>query len=354
MTQSLKESAFAFMRGLEWADLFPAPREFREAMAWRGAELHINIRGFALFKGGGPGLGLTGQTAEATCESVDDLKGILAGRQRIAVSLDKELTLMSLIDIPHTSGRMTEQILGLRRSQEIPAKPSDYLHGWFDDSSHQNGASRRVVDVVVRRDLIERVFLQLGDLSTACEMVFVRTGLGPALPFAWDSSGLAYRRNEIKAWVQRTLLSVACCGIAGTLVASVLLNQQSNTITRIDEQLTALQPEAKRITQQAHANDALLSQAALLADRTSPSQLPSAQLEQLAAQLPDDMVLTAFRFDAGAIVLEGFATAPEQLIELLSKQENVSSVAFLAPVFRNPGETKSRFVVSFLLTGGSK
>lgn len=354
MTQSLTESAFEFVRGLEWADLFPAPREFREAMAWRGPELHINTQGFTLFKRGGPGIDLVGQTAEAMCESVEALKSILSGKMRVSLSLDRELTLTSILDIPYTSDRMTEQILGLRRSQEIPAKPSDYMYGWFDDPSPANGDSRRVVDVVVRRDVVDRVLARLRDSDAACEMVVVRNGLGPALPVAWDSSGLAYRRNEIKTWVQRTLLSLACCGIAGTVVASVFLNQQSNTITRIDEELIALQPEAKRITQQAHANDGLLSQVALLEDRTSPSQLPSVQLEQLAGQLPDDMVLAAFRFDAGTIVLEGFATAPEQLIELLSKQENVSNVAFSAPVFRNPGETKSRFVVSFSLARGSK
>jgi Tfp pilus assembly protein PilN len=354
MTQSLKESAFAFVRRLEWADLFPAPREFREATAWRGPELHLNSQGFTQFKRGGPGIDLTGLTPEAMCESVESLKSILVRQKRISLSLDKELTFTSSIEIPHASDRMTEQILGLRRSQEIPAKPSDYIYGWFDDPSQTNGVTRRVIDVVVRRDVIERVLLQLREIGVACEMVVVRHGLEPAMPLAWDNSGLAYRRNEIKTWLKWTWLALACCGFAGVLLASVLLNQQSNTITTIDEELAALQPEAKRITQRAHANDALLSQVALLVERTSPSQLPSAQLEQLAGQLPDDIVLTAFRFDAGSIILEGFATAPEELIELLSKQQNVTNVAFLAPVFRNPGETKSRFVVSFSIAGGSK
>jgi Tfp pilus assembly protein PilN len=354
MTPSLKESALAFVRRLEWADLFPVPREFREALSWRGPELHVNSQGFSVFRRGGPGIDLTGQSTEAAFGTVEELKSILAGRKRICLSLDKDLTLTSSVDIPYTSNRMTEQILGLRRSQEIPAKPSDYMHGWFDDPAHPNGALRQVVDVVVRRDVMERVFSQLRITGTGCEIVFVRSGLGLALPFAWNGNGLTYKRSEIKTWVRRTWLSLACAGFGGILVASALLNQQSNTITRIDEQLTVLQPQAKRITKQTHANDALLSQVALLVGLTSPARLASAKLEELAALLPDDMVLTAFRFDSGSIVLEGFAPAPEQLIELLSKQKNVSNVAFSAPVFRNPGETKSRFVVSFSLAGGSK
>jgi Fimbrial assembly protein (PilN) len=354
MTPSLKESALAFVSRLEWVDLFPVPREYLEARSWRGPELHLNSNGFTVFRSGGPGIDLRGQPPEAFCETVDELKRILAGRKSICLSLDKVLTLTSYFDIPSTSDRMTEKILDLRRSQEIPVKPADYLHGWFDDPAHPSGVLRHVVDIVVRRDMVERVFSQLRSIGTGCEMVFVRNGLGSVLPFAWDINGLAHKRNEIKSWIKRTLLSLICAGFSGVLLVSALLNQQSNTITRIDEQLAALQPEAKRATKQAHANDALSSQVALLVDRTSPSRLASVQLEQLAKQLPDDMVLTAFRFDSGSIELEGFATAPEQLIELLGKQKNVSNVAFLSPVFRNPGETKSRFVVSFLVKGGSK
>lgn len=353
MTPVLKESALAFARRLKWADLFPVPREFREALSWRGPELHVNRRGFTVFRRGGPGIDLPRQSADF-CETVVGLKSIIAGSKRICLSLDKELILTSSVDIPFTSDGMTEQILALRRSQEIPAEPSDYLHGWFDDPAHPIGAIRHVVDVVVRREMMERIFSQLRDIGTACEMVFVRNGLGPALPIAWDGNGLAYKQIEIKTWIKRTWLSMIGGGFAGILVVSALLNQQGNTITRIEEQLTALQPEAKRVTKQARANDALLSQVALLVGRKSPPQLASVQLDKLAGLLPDDIVLTAFRFDPGSIVLEGFAPAPEQLIELLSKQNNVSNVAFLAPVFRNPGETKSRFVVSFSLAGGSK
>jgi hypothetical protein len=354
MTLSLKESALAFVRRLEWADLFPVPREFREALSWRSPELHVNSHGFTVFQKGGPGIDLTGLSADASCETVEELRSILAGRKRVCLSLDRELILTSSVEIPHTSDHMAEQILGLRRSQEIPAKPSDYMHGWFDDPVRPSGASRHIVDVVVRRDVVERIFLHLRDAGTTCETVFVRNGFGSVLPFAWDANGFAYKRIEIKTWIKRAWFSLTCAGFAGILVVSALLNQQSSTINRIDEQLNALQPEAKRATKQAHANDALLSQVALLVGRTSPPQLASVQLEQLAALLPDDMMLTAFRFDSGSIELEGFATAPEKLIELLSKQKYVSKVAFLAPVFRNPGETKSRFVVSFLVTGGSK
>jgi Tfp pilus assembly protein PilN len=349
MTQSLKESALAFMRRFEWADLFPAPLEFHEAQSWRGPELNVNSHGFMLFQNGGPGIDLAAQSAEVSCETVEALKGILAKRKRIALSIDQDLTLTSSVDIPLTSDRVTEQILRLRRIQEIPAKPQDYLHSWFDDPSQSNNASRRVIDVVVRRDMMERVFAQLRSVGSQCDMVFIRNGLAAALPFAWDSNGLAYKRNEIKIWVRRTWFSLTCAGFAGVLFASALLHQQSSIISSIDDQLTELEPEAKRITQQAHANDIFLIQVAQLVDRTSPSRLASVQLEMLAELLPDDTVLTAFQFDSGLIVIEGLATAPEGLVEILSKQKNFKDVAFAAPVFRNPGEEKSRFVMRFAL-----
>ncbi len=351
MTPSLKESAITFVRGLEWVDLFPVPREFAEALSWRGPELHLNSHGFSLFQKGGPGINLTGQSAEATCETVEELTGILAGRKTISLSLDKVLTLTSPIDIPFTSDRKTEQILDLRRGQEIPAKPSAYMKGWFNDPSLPTGASRQVVDVVVRRDVIDRILSQLRDAGTNCELVFARNGLATALPCAWNSDGLAYKQKEIKTWLKRTWLSLVCVGLAGVLCAAALLSQQGNSIVKIDEQLAVLQPEATRITKQIHAKDVLLLQVSQLVDRTSPTRLASAQLEELAALLPDDMVLTAFKYEAGSVVLEGYATAPEKIIELISKHGNFENVAFSAPVFRNPGEAKSRFVVSFSLTG---
>ena len=89
--------------------------------------------------------------------------------------------------------------------------------------------------------------------------------------------------------------------------------------------------EATRITKQIHAKDVLLLQVSQLVDRTSPTRLASAQLEELAALLPDEMVLTAFKYEAGSVVLEGYATAPEKIIELISKHINFENVSFLAP-----------------------
>ena len=74
-----------------------------------------------------------------------------------------------------------------------------------------------------------------------------------------------------------------------------------------------------------------------------------AVIEELSRILPDDAYVNGISIDTGRVVADGAAAAPEPLIALFEASPHFSNVSFNAPVFRNPGEAKSRFSIKLEL-----
>ncbi len=360
MLPSLREDMPSTWRGLktwqgmELLDFFPKRDAFSEAFAWRGPELHMGVNVLSLFSMGGPSVPLSRQLATASCETVQELARVLQGVKCVALSIDANLTLISEVAVPRTSDARTEAILSLRRSQTLPAQTSEYFSGWCEVGAVNEGQHRQVLDIVIRRDIVNEIEAVLRAAGMICEMIFVRNALESAFPIAWEANGQPYKSVEAKKWLRRAIFSIACLGFSAACLAGALVRQQDNKLQFISEQVALLQPKATELANLRKRTDRVAKQTTRLATLLSPQTAPTAQLEQLAEQLSDDVTLTSFSYDRGTMVLEGLATNPENLIDLLNTQKKYRDIAFTAPIFRNPGESKSRFVLRLSLTDGHK
>jgi Tfp pilus assembly protein PilN len=179
----------------------------------------------------------------------------------------------------------------------------------------------------------------------------VRSGMAPAFPVAWSEAGLPYKSAETKAWFKRLYFGFTCFGFGALALAITVLYRQNAASQTLNDQIALLQPKATALARHQKAQELLQLELNRLALSASPSHLTSQLIENLARALDDNVVVTSLDFDQDVITIEGMSPAPEQLIDVLSKQNGLKDVAFVAPVFRNPSESKSRFSVRLTVPG---
>jgi Tfp pilus assembly protein PilN len=351
MSLSLLEIVPSSLLRLDIGDFFPKIETFAEACAWHGPELHVSGDGFALFRKGGPSADLRENQMDSNASTRSDIVKLLSGVKRFSLSIDDALALTTTVEIPRTTGARTDKILALRRQQSVPAEPTHYFHGWYDDESAEASSMRRVIDVVIRRDFVERVLAVSQAAGAKCELIFVRSELAPALPIAWEETGQPYKSTETATWHKRMYFGFMCLGLGALGLIMAMLYQHGIAAQNLNDQIAVLQPKAAALAKHQKVQEALQMQMKQLALAAAPAQLSSQHIEGLANSLDDDVMLTSLAFDRDIATLEGLSPAPEQLIDVLSKMNEFKDVAFAAPVFRNPGESKSRFSVRLTVSG---
>jgi Tfp pilus assembly protein PilN len=339
------------LRSFDLEDFFPIVETFGEALAWRGPELHVSNSGYSLFQKGGAGVILDDIPVPTNCDAEADVSTILSGVKTFALSFDSTFALISSFEIPRTTKVLTDKILALQRSQSVPAGSTDYFHGWFDQQPDKVATMRQVIDVILRRDIITQILTTSRLAGAKCELIFVRHGLNTTLPVAWNEAGQPYKSAEIKRWFKRMNIGLSCFGLGAMALALALFYHQGITSESLNNQIALLQPKAAALVKHQKAQEALQLQLKVLAAAASPAQLITQHMEDLAKTFDDDVVLTSLTFDHDTMTIEGLSLAPEQLIDVLSKRSGFHDVAFVAPVFRNPGELKSRFSVRLKLAG---
>lgn len=358
MTLFASQLIFGFLpaswRAISMDDYFPVPSSFAEAVRWIGPELHVSTDGYRLYFLGGPSVDVANTVPRTVCVPEDEVQTLLAGVKNVAVSFDSALIFSALIPLPWATKNKSEKILSIRRDQTLPVQKDSYFHGWFELEAITKGEKRFVSQIVIKRELIDRVVHQLKNSESNCEMLFVRDGHAKSLPVAWNASGTSYHAVEIGRWRRYFWLGLSGLVIGVTSVGGSLVYQQSLKSQIVESRIARLQPEATRLSKLRRTQDQLQDQLESLAVAVSSKHLVSQKIEKLAGLLRDDVALTGLTFDRGSLIIEGTAQAPEKLIALLDNGNDFTGVSFSAPVFRNPDESKSRFVIKLRISGEVK
>lgn len=358
MTRFASQSVFGLLpaswHAISMDDYFPVPSSIAEAVHWVGPELHVSTDGYSLYLRGGPSLDLAHTAPDAVCVSEDEVPTLLAGVKNVAVSFDSALMFSSLIQLPWSSKKKSEKILSIRREQTLPVQQDSYVHGWFETKPTSLGEKRVVNQIVLKRELIERVVRKIKNSRSNCEMLFVRDAHAKSLPVAWNASGTSYRAVEIDRWIRYFWLGLAGLVVGVSSVGGALIYQQGLKSQIVESQLARLQPEATRLSKMRQTQSQLQDELESLAVAVSPKHMVSQKIEKLAELLEDDVALTGLSFDQGSLTIEGTAQAPEKLIALLDNGDDFTGVSFSAPVFRNPDESKSRFAIKLRMSGDVK
>lgn len=352
-SQSLSGLLPASWLAMNVEDFLPVPSSVAEADHWVGPELNVSSSGFKLYLQGGPRVSLANSRPKAFCTSESEVPGMLAGLKNVAVSFDIGLALSSLVPLPKTSKSKSEKILSVRREQSLPFA-SSYIHGWFELDAASSANKRFVNEVIVKREWFDRVVRVFEGTKSNCEMLIVRDGLAVSLPVVWNANGNNYRSTEIRRWKNLLWIGLVSLLVGGSSVGAALIYQHGFQSAKVEKHIALLQPEATRLSKAKQAQTQLHDQLEKFALAVSPKLLVSQNIERLAGLLGDDVVLTGLSFDRGAMVIEGAALAPEGLIPLLNNGNDFTDVSFSAPVFRNPGEAKSRFAIKLRILGYMK
>ena len=191
------------------------------------------------------------------CVPEDEVQTLLAGVKNVAVSFDSALIFSALIPLPWATKNKSEKILSIRRDQTLPVQKDSYFHGWFELEAITKGEKRFVSQIVIKRELIDRVVHQLKNSESNCEMLFVRDGHAKSLPVAWNASGTSYHAVEIGRWRRYFWLGLSGLVIGVTSVGGSLVYQQSLKSQIVESRIARLQPEATRLSKLRRTQDQL-------------------------------------------------------------------------------------------------
>lgn len=332
---------------------FPTPYSFTEACSWRGPELHVGRDGVALFAKGGPVKDLSQRDPVAVGTAPRDLANQLRGLRSLAVSFSDTLTFSTVAEIPTTTAEKTNKILALRRLHLLPKSEAHYLHGWYEEAGETGGHLRQIHELVLRKDYVEDILRETKEFGAVVKLLFIRSEQLSAFPVAWNVDGRPYKTVETRNWIRFQSFGLAFAVIALVAFGGAKLFERITLGRTLDAAVKRLEPLAQQLTKKRETTEKYISQMKLLESLAGPEGLVSTKLEHLARTLEDDVVLTGIIVERNVTTIEGMASFPEKLIEVLQSSGNFRQIAFTAPVFRNPGEAKSRFAIQ-LISVGSK
>ena len=278
---------------------------------------------------------------------LDDLD--LRQGQKIVLSVDTALCFRRSVDVRSASASTTGKILALDLARIMPSSVGDWLSGYTIFASDPVRKTAKVDHVVLRKAILEPVLAHCArhDCRVAA-ITFHESTLQP-LPIAVDPNGGPFYQRRFERWVTVGVLSLVSLLLSGAAVAWTIAGHTEAARTVIVEETQKLQEKVSDIQQRLDKLKSSSAESASLVNWKRSSPLLPMVLEDLSAILPDDAFLDSLSIDGDIVSLEGLASAPERLIATLEASSRFRDVAFTAPVFRNPSDSKSRFALRLLL-----
>lgn len=309
-------------------------------MRWRGAEIHVGRENACFLISGGPSVTMTHQNHRTEIlESPNQL-----GPYCLSFSLAHVLKFEYVA--PSLTGDQIQQALALQRQSLLPAADAAVFSGWYAPATAGERGEQRIVDVMLRRDMIDGVLDRLGLAARQCQLVFVRAGDGNALPVYWNIDGRGFaagrRRNARSQFVVAWLSAFAML----TILVWTNFSAARARLMEVESKIAELAAEANMVAARQAEEMGRIARSRSLAREVSRNRRMGAAIEKLSVVLDDDVVLSSLTITSDGMVLEGSALAPEPLIAALATAALFSDVSFASPIVRPPGEARSRFSIS--------
>jgi Tfp pilus assembly protein PilN len=245
--------------------------------------------------------------------------------------------------VPVTLRQHTLGILRLQLQKILPIATSRYLVGWhvLDQANNMN----RIEQFVLKSSLLEDAQARLSQAGFKLAAIVFRPDHKAAIPIALLQDGTEFGELAHRCWLKLliTALFAMCLGCWSVGFAKASWRTHGITIVeeRADQLLTEVQ--ALKAAQKSVERKATTFAAVRLARNTKYSV--SYLLEELARLTPDNTFLTKLSFEGPLVIIEGLSAEPESLVAVFEQSTVLSNVSFTAPIFKNPGETQSRFSV---------
>lgn len=306
-------------------------------------EVHLSEDGWSLHHN--QTLGTPLNAASSTGESAGETTAGLRRRQLFILSFSEPNVLTRDVRLPAASMIDADQILALDTERISPFKRSEYFGLWSHNTS--SAANPSIRHAVLKKSMINNILASLGARASDVACIAIRDAGGVAWQrmLAADGNNFGYHRE--KSWQRASAAAAVAAVAAGILVAVIGHNRIDSALDSTNAELLVAEEKAKAVRQQITRLLAENKKTEAVTTMRSSALIPTRLFEEISGQLPDSAWIQSFTIRGTTVQIEGQAQNAEALIALLEKSPLLKDVKFASPILRYPGETKSRFAVSF-------
>jgi general secretion pathway protein L len=322
---------------------------FSELATKSRTEALILENGFELFRGSRVDFPLTKTKRVATSSDLTALCAAVHKGEDVVLSVHSDLCFSHELDVQAMALGKIDQILALELARVTPFTPNQVYSGWIKIRSGLTRGNIRIKQFVIRRDYLKPILVGLRESGATPVAILVRQNDQTAIQFALALDGKGYGVQKISRWMRVALISFVAFLCSAGLLAATIAGHLSTNLDLITSATVASEKDAIFVRKQLEQLKATHGEMkALLAKKTSaPSRI--AVIEEVSRLLPDDAFVEGLSISADQVVADGAAAKPEGLVATLESSTMFKDVTFNAPIFQNPGETKSRFSLKFTL-----
>ena len=323
----------------------PRYEPFRELSGRRRTEIALGRNGYSLFRNSHVNAPLMKQVAVREGANPAEVCKILRKGEEVVVSVDLEHCFVRQVKLPQSAIGKIGAILDLDLARLTPFAPGEVFSGWINHGPSGADSNLNIDHVIIRKDIVAHVIEAIRKCGAKPTGIFVRDGIGSALPLALAMDGSPFRASLMKLWTRFTAVGFSALVLSAVTFAAVVLVRQSQTFESIEAQNAAVEKDAAEVRGRLEQIKAKSSEILSLQARKSGIATRLEVIEELSRALPDDAFLIGVSMDSNRLVADGSAKSPEPLISLFESSPAFQNVSFVSPVFRNPGEEKSHFSI---------
>jgi general secretion pathway protein L len=147
-----------------------------------------------------------------------------------------------------------------------------------------------------------------------------------------------------RRWGRSDALAAIVLAVLTGIAIGLPLHDRTRALARINAEFTDLREAQRRATGSVRAADHARQLQTLVAAR--PATPPALTvLAELSSRLPDEVYLSAFKWAATTVRIEGAAASATRVLEALDASPLFQSPRFEAPVVRDGGADRERFQI---------
>jgi hypothetical protein len=329
--------------------LLPVHDSIAELSRLRVRELHISRSLAAAFVECQPSMPLEKLWPMAEAATLDLATAQFLPGDRVVISFDLADCFSHMVDVPRAALADAEGILGLERQRVTPFSQEDVYALWAPAADVSPGDTIPINQILIKKSAVARIVEALRAIRCEPVALIARSSGSPATRMALGFDGKPFGTTAYRFWGR----AAACMATLLTLSMSLLtfgqLNRQESYIAEIEARTSETAKAASVVQERLKAITAasadLSAAQALVAARPRVTEA----IEALSSELPDDTSLEGFTYVNDVFTVTGTSEAPQPLVALLEETAAFTAAGFSAPVFKNPGEPRSHFTLTFKL-----
>lgn len=267
--------------------------------------------------------------------------------KKVVLSFNASDCLSNISILPVTQRKQTLGILRLQLQKILPMAADSYLVGWHElDRTDQLS---RIEHFVLKSASLDDAIGQLVQNGYEPAAIAFRHDSQSAIPIALLRDGTEFGEQAHNRWLKRAVGGLLAILLAGWMIGGARSLWLSENLTVLENQSAQLLTEIQSMKAiEAETEKQMLTLSAARNVRNSRYPVTSV-IEELAKITPDHTYFTRILVDGETLSIDGLSGQPESLVALLEQSPIFANVSFTAAVFRNPGESQSRFSIQMVL-----